>query len=249
MNHFPIQVQKSPTQLLHGRITNYRRTRSSQNFILTQADRNKMGATAIAAALAGSGGIAVGLSGMAMDTSEEADLVEFHLDDKPIRAWIWCSIFSDGDEVEVVAEKSGDIWIGYGIRRISDRIVALYPHCSRGTNANYRIATKYAALATGGALAIGYSISALFVFFGDNDGWYNFVVAGAMGGIGSFLIVLVIALRIARKMMPFVLLAEGIFRAFGWKNVRNIDLPAITKKTKRPDDPGALGVLYFRYPS
>ncbi len=57
----------------------------------------------------------------------------------------------------------------------------------------------------------------------------------------------IIAYRISRKYLGFVRLAEGIFQVFGWKNVRDIDLPAITKKTKTPEDPGALGVLYFRY--
>ena len=56
-----------------------------------------------------------------------------------------------------------------------------------------------------------------------------------------------IAFNISRKFMGFVRLAEGIFSGFGWKNVKNIDLPAITKKNKKPGDPRALGILYFRY--
>jgi hypothetical protein len=48
-------------------------------------------------------------------------------------------------------------------------------------------------------------------------------------------------------MMGFVKLAEGIFEGFGWRNVKSIDLPAITKRSKKPGDPAALGVLYFRY--
>ncbi len=48
-------------------------------------------------------------------------------------------------------------------------------------------------------------------------------------------------------MMGFVRLAEGIFEGFGWKDVKNIDLPVITKKDKKPGDPAALGILYFRY--
>ena len=74
-----------------------------------------MGATAVAAGLAGLGGIAVGVSGMAMDTTEEADLLEFDLDGKPIKAWVWQSVFDEGDEGEVVAEPWDDHWQGYGI--------------------------------------------------------------------------------------------------------------------------------------
>ncbi|SAK88090.1 hypothetical protein AWB75_06020 [Caballeronia catudaia] len=57
----------------------------------------------------------------------------------------------------------------------------------------------------------------------------------------------VIAYRIAWKFMGFVRLAEGIFEGFGWRDVKNIDLPAITKRTKQQGEPGPLGVLYFRY--
>jgi len=57
----------------------------------------------------------------------------------------------------------------------------------------------------------------------------------------------VIAYRITRKLMGFVKLAEGIFEGFGWRNVKSIDLPAISKRSKKPGDPAALGVLYFRY--
>lgn len=119
----------APATLLRGRITNLRKTRRSQDFFFTDSDRKKMGATAIAAGLAGLGGIAVGLSGMTMDTTEEADLLAFDLDGKPVKAWVWQSVFDEGDEVEVVAEQWGDAWQGYGIRRTSDKIVALHPHC------------------------------------------------------------------------------------------------------------------------
>jgi len=57
----------------------------------------------------------------------------------------------------------------------------------------------------------------------------------------------VIAYRIANRYMGFVRLAESIFQVFGWPDVKHIDLPAATKRTKQPNDPGALGVLYFRY--
>jgi len=102
-----------------------------------------MGATAVAASLVGLGGVAVGLSGMAMDTTEEADLLEFDLDGKPVKAWVWWSVFAEGDEVEVVAERLGDIWQAFGIRRLSDKIVALHPHCSRGRLAHYRASFRW----------------------------------------------------------------------------------------------------------
>lgn len=109
------------TQLLRGRVQNLRKTRCSQDFFFTRENSAKMGATAIAAGLLGLGGIATGLSATAIDTTEEADLLEFELDGKSVRAWVWLSVFDEGDEVEVVAEQWGDVWQGFGIRRVSDR--------------------------------------------------------------------------------------------------------------------------------
>lgn len=241
--------QQPSTVLLRGRIGNLRKTRRSQDFFFTDADRAGMGATAIAAGLAGLGGAAVGLSGMAMDTTEEADLLEFDLDGKSVKAWVWWSVFAEGDEVEVVAEHWGDSWQAFGIRRIADKIVALHPHCSRGRNAHYRA-----------AFIIWWKISIALIFsfillglilgffkYGAETNWEGILIGLGIAGVASGLVYGVIVLRIVRKLMGFVRLAEGIFEGFGWKNVKDIDLPAITRKGKKPGDPGALGVLYFRY--
>ncbi|MGS1076206.1 hypothetical protein [Burkholderia glumae] len=44
-------------QLLRGRIQNLRKTRCRRDFVFTASDRTNMGATAIAAGLAGLGGM------------------------------------------------------------------------------------------------------------------------------------------------------------------------------------------------
>lgn len=75
----------SPKRLLCGRILNLRKTRRSQNFFFKTADRTKMGAVAITTGLAGLGGTVTRLSGMALDTTEEVDLLEFDLDGRPAR--------------------------------------------------------------------------------------------------------------------------------------------------------------------
>ncbi|RQT48246.1 putative type VI secretion system effector [Burkholderia cepacia] len=234
-------------QLLRGRIGNLRKSRCSQDFFFTDADRAKMGAISIAAGSVGLGGVAVGLSGMAMDTTEEADLIEFELDGKPVKAWVWWSVFSEGDEVEVVAERWGETWQAFGVRRLSDRIVALHPHCSRGRLAHYRASFKWGGIFFVSAMVVLYFISACFLIFRGGIPVENLVIALLLGTSVSALGYGFITYRVARKMMGFVRLAEGIFEGFGWKDVKNIDLPAITKKGKKPGEPGALGILYFRY--
>jgi len=236
-------------QLLRGRIRNLHEKRCRRDFVFASSDRTNMGTTAIAAGLAGLGGVAAGLGNMAMDTSEEADLLEFELDGKPVKTWVWVSVFKEGDEVEVVAEPDGDGWLGYAIRRISDRIIALHPHCSRGRYAHYRASFSWFLKIFGCILVAAYLILAAISYFsGDSLADFGALALGVVPGmLLSAAIFGVISYRISRKYFGFVCLAEGIFQAFGWKNVKNIDLPALTKKTKKPSDPGALGVLYFRY--
>jgi hypothetical protein len=234
-------------KLLHGRITNLRKSRCSQDFFFTDSDRRNMRATAIAAGLAGLGGIAVGLGGVAMDTTEEADLLEFELDGKMIKAWVWLSVFEEGDEVEVVAEQADGHWQGYGIRRVSDKLVALHPHCSRGRFAHYKYSRKLWLKVTVPLLLFMYLLSALITAFEPVSNWSAIFKLWGLGGLLVLGIFGVIAFRMSRKFMGFVSLAEGIFQGFGWNDVKSIDLPAITKKSKKSGDPGALGILFFRY--
>jgi hypothetical protein len=237
----------SRVELLHGHMRNLRKKRGRRDFVFTANDRSRMGATAIAAGLAGLGGAAAGLGSMAMDTTEEADLIEFELDGTSVKAWLWVSMFEEGDEVEVVAEPNGDCWIGYGVRRVSDRIVALHPHCSRGRFAHFRASARWWGALTTGLFVFLYALIAVLASFQSTVDWAALAKAGALGGAGLALILAGIAYRISTRYVGFVDLAEQIFEVFGWPDVRNIDLPAITKKSRKPDDPGGLGILFFRY--
>jgi len=208
-----------------------------------------MGSAAVAAGLAGLGAAAAGLGNMAMDTTEEADLIEFELDGNSVKAWLWVSVFNEGDEVDIVAEPNGGRWIGYGIRRVSDGIVALHPHCSRGRYAHYRASFRWFARIVGPLLVVGWAMLAITAYIKGvpaSDA-IPFVMCCAAAGAMAAAIYGLVAYRICKRFMGFVSLAESIFRAFGWQDVKNIDLPAITRKSKKPDDPPGLGIFFFRY--
>lgn len=72
---------------------------------------------------------------------------------------------------------------------------------------------------------------------------------GLMGGGGliSLVIYAIIAYRISRKFMPFVVMAEGIFQSLGWRDVKSVDLPARSKAARKAERRPGLGTLYFRY--
>jgi len=125
--------------------------------------------------------------------------------------------------------------------------VALHPHCSRGRYAHYKASLKLWLKVCLPLLLFMYILTGGIAFFESLDNWAGIVQMWVLGGSGLMAILGVIAFRMSRKFMGFVCLAEGIFKSFGWKNVKGIDLPAATRKGKAPGDPGALGILYFRY--
>jgi hypothetical protein len=192
---------------------------------------------------------AASLGNIAMDTAEEADLLEFEINDQPVKAWVWISVFEEGDEVEVVVEPNHEGWVGYGIRRVDDGIVALYPHCSRGRTAHYRASMSWSIKLIGFLLAASFTIE-MIVAVSKGIAWQDlmlFALIAIGGGLAGALILALVAYRTSRRFMSFVVLAESIFRGFGWQDVKNVDLPAITRKSKKPGDPPGLGIFFFRY--
>lgn len=92
-------MDNSRVVVLRGTVSNFSKERATGDFLLSDADRSTAGLTAVAAALAGSGG-AIGLASLA-GTKEEADKVAFELDGKKVMGWLMWSPFKNGDEVEV----------------------------------------------------------------------------------------------------------------------------------------------------
>jgi hypothetical protein len=236
------------TTLLRGTIANYRRKRQLKDFVYSATDRKATGAAAILAALTGQGGAAVaGLN--AMNVREEADFVEFELNGEPVKGWLTFSPFKEGDHVEILAVREESGWSVLGIVR-DDCVVALHPCCSLGRYAHFKASVKWWLIISSGILTAGSLMMALIITFSDGyralanlSFWRMY-----LGGTGSafFALAGLIAANQSRKFMPSVCLAEGIFAGLGWKNVKSIDLPAITKKYRLPGEGLATGMLYFR---
>ncbi|MFG6808892.1 putative type VI secretion system effector [Burkholderia pseudomallei] len=138
-------MDASRAVILRGVLENLRKERAAGDFLLNDSDRSAAGLTAVASALAGSGG-AVGLASLA-GVKEEADRVQFEIDGKKITGWLMWFPFQDGDEIEVVAEPLRDgTYRTFAVLRPSDRTISLYPHCSRGRWAFFGNAAKIFAL-------------------------------------------------------------------------------------------------------
>ncbi|MDW5419100.1 putative type VI secretion system effector [Iodobacter sp. CM08] len=137
-------ASEKPTGVIKisGQIKNYKETRARANFFFTENDQNVMGMAAIGAALVGNSGQAMGAAISASDMEEEADYLEFEIDNIKVKGWVWCSPFKNDDYVEVVGEWNNGCFELAAIARPDDRIIALYPHCSRGKKAHIRNAVN-----------------------------------------------------------------------------------------------------------
>ncbi|WP_081071150.1 putative type VI secretion system effector [Burkholderia territorii] len=238
--------QATAPVLLRGTITELRKRRAAYEAVFTEADKQAMERTAVVAALAGLNDIALNLSTSTEFTDTVGDLVTFRLNGEEVRAWIWLSVFENGDEVEVVAERAESGWVGYAIRRCSDGILSVHPHCERGSRALTKFFIKWSVLF--------WSVCALVPTFflmqtlpQGRDQWL--FVAKSLFGIWLAVEILAVfvALRIGHRFKRQLPMANRIFSTFGWKNPPTVDLPKASKKLRQPEDTWQMGKLIFRY--
>jgi hypothetical protein len=237
---------------LSGTIEGLQRERGEASFVLTEGDRDGMGAVAIAAGLIGLGGQAISTASAAASAEETAERVSFKLGDVSVVGWLWRCPFREGDQVDVAAFWDGEHYQAQAVYKGSDGLVALYPHCSRGRTAHRWNAAKW-------WFTLGMCLTLGLVLFFLWAGWDNppsgeklreLLLAIAVGSLAfNFGFFGLMTVSLARKWMPFVGVAESAFHTLGWSNPQSIDLVKSSKKLRKPDDPGEYGTFYFRYRS
>jgi hypothetical protein len=132
------------------------------------------------------------------------------------------------------------------IARPRDRVIALYPHCSRGRAAHIRNAAKWWLIGIVGFLTVTFALGYFIVGAPPNyvqRMGLPFLIVSL--GVAAFFGVMTVSM--AKKWMPFVRLAEDVFRALGWTSPSGIDLVKSSKAKRRSGDPGECGTFYFRY--
>lgn len=165
-------TKPEPAELVKrsGTISNYKVTRAEASFVFSDADRTRFGAVAIAAGILGLGAQAVSTASYASSTEEAADFVEFELDGLVVKGWVWRSPFKDGDVVEVVGRMFPEGLEAVAIARPHDRVVALYPHCSRGKGRHFWNAARWWVM---GTMMVLFSGAALFTVFLSTSAAYG----------------------------------------------------------------------------
>ncbi|WP_449405950.1 putative type VI secretion system effector [Massilia phosphatilytica] len=241
------QEPDNSTVLLRGAISGLKQSRRSHDFVLTEVQHQQIGITVIAASAMSMGATGIGLLGMASNADEEADWVEFDLNGKQVKGWLWMMPMRNGDTVAVVAEPMGnDQYIAYAIKRDSDDLLAVYPHATSGRMVHYRKSVK----AWMWCSILAYLI--VILMFLMQNGLEMFLEADMqlflpIGFASCSAISAVIAFRVSQKLMGFVRIAEAIFKTFGWPDVKNIDLRKTSRENRRENKLLEFGNLYFRY--
>lgn len=178
------------------------------------------------------GSTGIGLIGMAGNAEEEADWVEFELDGKQVKGWLWMMPMRNWDTVEVVAEPAGNgQYIAYAVKRDSDDLLAVYPHATAGRKVHYRKSVK---------VWIWCSILAYLIvilMFVMQNGFEilhekNMQLFLPIGFAFCSAISAVIAFRVSRKLLGFVRIAEIIFETFDWPDIENIDLRKTSRESR-----------------
>ncbi|MFL9867990.1 hypothetical protein PQR67_27770 [Paraburkholderia fungorum] len=232
-------------ELLRGTISNLRTRRRQQDFVMNQVQHERMEATAAGAALLGMSASAIGLLNMSANSEEEADWVEFDLDDRHMEGWLWKMPVFNGDEVEVVVEKGpkGRYFV-YSVRRPEDGVVAVYPHATSGRSARFSSIMKMMFWCFLGI----YGVISIFLLSSRGDVSFatmlSFVVVAGFFVLLTFFGLFYISYR---KLVRFSYLAEAIFSCYGWLNEKSIDLVKSSKGITPSRIAAEYGLHYFLY--
>jgi len=235
------------TAVLKGRISKLHVRIESREAVFTADDKQALQGTAVAAAAMGLGGIAIGLSASDDFTADDGELMTFDLEDERVEAWVWHSEFKDGDEVEVVAEKINGRWIGFAIRRVADGLIAVYPHCERGSAAFYVYALKFVGALYGSGFVAVYIVGMLINYFKYNNEWLSINIMMGWLLLITLAMAVFITWRVGSRFSKARKLADRIFSAYGWKRPSFINLPRESNLDRRSGDTLYMGISIFRY--
>ncbi|UNE64486.1 putative type VI secretion system effector [Xanthomonas oryzae] len=243
------EFNKMPTQVLSGILSNVKVSNTTAEVFFRDGDREGMAATGAVAAALGLSGAAAGMVAMSLDEmSEPVSQVSFDFGDKHIKALLWNWPFKDGDEVQVVAELNSDgSYTGFAVSEPREKIIVLYPHVSAGGRAHWTRILRFAAFA-GVAVSAVVSVALILVTMTGAFSHIKIPISFYIFlFIGNMVISLWVGYRIGKRFNPFINMAEPIFSALGWTDVKSIDLRKTTKTKKKQTDPPAMGDSYFRY--
>ncbi|QJQ03958.1 putative type VI secretion system effector [Herbaspirillum rubrisubalbicans] len=237
------QVETGELIKISGTIRHYTSERGEASFVLTRKDKARMGMVSVALATAGMGGQAIATASNAASLQEEADYVEFDLDGKKVKGWLWRSPFKEGDIVDAAVVWQGEYFELVALANPADRTIALYPHCVRGRRAFYALVFRWWLIFAGIYSAVLTFL--LFSFEPFNEYLFQLPFWICWGGLIASATFVIFMLML--QWTPFGKAAQRAFSVLGLKDPSGVDLKKTTKAQRKPGDPPEMGAFFFRY--
>jgi hypothetical protein len=237
------QVETGELIKISGTIRHYTSERGEASFVLTRKDKARMGMVSVALAAAGMGGQAIATASNAASLQEEADYVEFDLDGKKVKGWLWRSPFKEGDIVDAAVVWQGEYFELVALANPTDRTIALYPHCVRGRRAFYALVFRWWFIFAGVITPVSTSLliwlSGSYRYFFELPFWG----AWAVIALGWTFVIFMLMLQ----WTPFGKAAQRVFSVLGLRDPSGVDLKKTTKAQRKQGDPPEIGAFFFRY--
>lgn len=235
-------------EVIHGEAGNATVEVVLVNTLGRTGDREGMAATGVIAAAMGLSGAAAYMAASSVEDMEEPMAkVSVELSGQPVEGLLWRWPFKEGDQLTAIGNRvPGGGFVALAVMNEADRIITLYPHVSAGRYAHWWRVLRY-------SLSVG--VLALFIVFvmiciailpmaESSVRELAILVLLSLPTIGIFLC---IGYSVGRRFTPYTRMAEAVFTAIGWNDVKWVNLRADVKKLRKPNDPPTLGDSYFRY--
>jgi hypothetical protein len=235
---------------LSGTLSDLYIENGDENFIPSSATQLAGGGAAAGLALAGLAGAATNALFVAGGGVDQVQFFTATLSNNRIAGRFSKIWFENGDELEVAAKPQSDgTYAAYAVRRLSDKTLWMFPHCSRGMKPHWRFAWKMAVVFVF-SFSAGMNILGISAV-GFDDFWSAKVFLLPFGFVNAIVFGCYFALNTARRWKPFVATAEAIFRAFGYQHPETVDMPKQNslywKRYAKPEEERKFAPWVFRY--
>lgn len=220
----------------------------SLNILDGRGDREGIAATGVLLAAMGLSGPVAGMTTFSSETYDETVAkVALEMDGLNATAILAAWPFAEGEKIKLVGTTAIDgQFVALAALDEARRIVVLYPHVTAGSCAHRLRVIRY-------SLWVGIptaTITVLLLSIG------NYALGQSFQGFFSFLAVLfalclvmviLVGCRMGVRFVKFVRVAERVFSAFGWEDVKWIDLHKYSVVRRKSCDTSGLGDTYFKY--
>lgn len=230
--------------IVRGTVADLQITKAYEDFAFSEGSKSAIGAGAVTAAAMGdvfnSAVLAVGLGGAEIDVEYFTCVVEGNR----LAGRFHRVGFKDGDDVEFVCDRMGDVQAVLAARDPNKRLLWTLPYHARGDAAQNKMAIKW---------IIGFSLvasSATMLISLPSESSRQFS-EGLMEFVPMFLICLAVGFFVRSFFVRHGKAATSIFAALGYKNPSQVDMKQIDhvarKKSRSDQHSGAQELWTYHY--